>query len=109
MRLRLLLVAILALSLAAPFAADAKTPKHPSGLKQPLKDGCQRSDFGIGLGTSPQWVYVYKDPTIRTASGVVEVSHNSLDDSVLQHEWYDYNGNIVVGGKDKYLIAGSRS
>lgn len=109
MTFRLTLIAALALALAAPLPALAKTPKHPTGLKQPLKDGCQRADVPLGLGVSPEWVYVYKDPTIRSASGVVVVSHNSLDDAIIQHEWYDYNGNLVVGKQFKYLIAGSSS
>jgi hypothetical protein len=102
-----LLSATLALAAGAP--AWAKNPPHPSGLNQPLKDGCQRSDFGIGLNISPQWVYMYRSRRIRMASGTVHVSHSSLDDSPLQHEAYDFNGNLQVDKQFRYLIAGSKS
>jgi hypothetical protein len=94
---------------AAVFAAPAfaNNPPHPSGLDQPLKDGCQRSDFGIGLGTSPQWVYVYRNAAIRTAKGTVRISHGSIDDSILQHDSYDYNGNLVPDRPYRYLVAGT--
>jgi hypothetical protein len=103
----LVAVAGAALVIAAP--ALAKNPPHPSGLDQPLKDGCQRSDFGVGLDTSPEWVYVDRDPTIRMARGVVRVSHAAVDDAILQHDWYDFNGNLVPDTAFSYLVAGSRS
>lgn len=106
--LRIVTVAVLAVA-AFPAAGFAKNPPHPSGLGQPLKDGCQRQDFSIGFGTTPEWVYVYKNPAIRMATGVVRFSHNSLDDAIMQHDWYDFNANLVVGKAFKYLVAGSPS
>ena len=48
------ILAIVAVAVAAfPAAALGKNPPHPSGLNQPLKDGCQRQDFSIGFGTRP--------------------------------------------------------
>jgi hypothetical protein len=105
----LVLIAVLAAALAVAVPAHAKNPSHPSGLKQPMKDGCQRSDFGVGLDTSPEWVYVYRSPAIRMASGVVRVPHNAVDDAILQHAWYDFNANLVPDRAFSYLVAGSRS
>lgn len=89
--------------------ALAAHPPRPTSDSQPLKDGCQRSDFGIGFDTSPEWVYVYRNPSIRTARGIVRVSHGSLQDSILQHRSFDFNGNLVPDGPFRYLIAGSTS
>jgi hypothetical protein len=91
---------------AGPTAAHPPAPGSPS---QPAHDGCQRSDFGIGFGTSPQWVYVYRSPRIRKAAGVTRVSHMTVDDSQLQHSWYDFNANLVLGRRYRYLLGGSRS
>jgi hypothetical protein len=106
--LGLLLLSAAAVATAGAAPSVAKTARHPGGLEQPLKDGCQRSDFGVGLNTSPQWVFVDKDPTIRRATGVVHVSHPTVDDSPLQHDWYDYNGNLVPDRAFRYLVAGTK-
>lgn len=74
-----------------------------------MRDGCQRSNFGIGFETSPEWVYVDRSPAIRMAQGVVRVSHASSGDSILEHRSYDYNGNLVPDRPYRYLIAGSAS
>jgi hypothetical protein len=92
---------------AAP--AAAKNPPAPSNPNQPLTDGCQRSDFGIGFNTSPEWVYVYRSPTIRQAQGTVRVAHPAKDDSVLEHDGYDANASMVVAKKFRYLLGGSQS
>jgi hypothetical protein len=97
--------ALLAAALCTPAAATTR----PTSINQPLQDGCQRSDLGIGFDTSPEWVYVYRDPTIRMATGVVRISHGSLEDSILQHGSYDYNGNLVPDKPFRYLIAGDRA
>jgi hypothetical protein len=44
-----------ALSVASA-PAFAKHPPAPTSSNQPLTDGCQRSDFGLGFNDSPQWV-----------------------------------------------------
>jgi hypothetical protein len=72
-----------------------------------VRDGCQRSNFGTGFDTSPEWVYVDRSPAIRTASGVVRISHASSSDSILEHRSFDYNGNLVPDAPYRYLIAGS--
>jgi hypothetical protein len=100
--------AALAAVLCAAQAA-AKNPPAPTDPNQPLTDGCQRSDFGIGFNTSPEWVYVYRDPAIRQAQGTVRVAHPAKDDSVLQHDAYDANASLVVAKKFRYLLGGSQS
>lgn len=42
------------------------------------------------------------------ARGIVRVSHGSLQDSILQHRSFDFNGNLVPDGPFRYLIGGSR-
>jgi hypothetical protein len=102
------LLATVALSLFAA-AARAATPPGPTARDQALSDGCQRSDFGLGLDESPEWVYVYRNPLIRKAEGVVRVSHASLADSILQHRGIDFTANLVPDARFRYLIAGRRS
>jgi hypothetical protein len=59
---------VLASLLATVVAASAAGhPAKPTSRDAALKDGCQRSDFGIGFDTSPEWVYVHRSPAIRTA------------------------------------------
>ena len=105
--LRQLFVGLAVLAAATP--ALAKNPPHPSGLKQPVKDGCVRSDFPIGLNQAPEWVYVYRNAAIRQATGVVRVTHEAVDDAILQHESYDFNANLVPDRASRYLMAGSPS
>jgi hypothetical protein len=89
--------------------AVAANPPAPTSDTQPLRDGCQRSDFGIGFDTSPEWVYVYRSAAIRMAQGIVRVAHGSLQDSILEHRSFDFNANLVPDPPFRYLIAGSRS
>lgn len=105
-RASLVIAAAFLIAIAAAASAPAH-PAKPTAVDQALKDGCQRSDFGIGFDTSPEWVYVYRDPAIRMAQGIVRISHGSLEDSILQHRSYDYNGNLVPDAPFRYLIAGS--
>ena len=81
------------------------SPSGADSPDQPLRDGCQRSDFGIGFDTSPEWVYVYRQPVIRMATGVVRVARGSLQDSILQHRSFDFNANLVPDAPYRYLIA----
>ncbi|HLY81923.1 MAG TPA: hypothetical protein VKQ71_03005 [Acidimicrobiales bacterium] len=94
------------LVLVGPAVAHPPKPTAPNAA---VSDGCQRSDLGIGFDTSPEWVYVYRSPAIRMATGVVRVSHASLEDSILQHRSLDFNGNLVADAPSRYLIAGSPS
>ena len=103
----LALVAVVLTALAVP--AFAKHPARPTNINQPVADGCQRATLQIGFDVSPEWVYINRSPTIRMARGVVHVSHNSVDDSILQHHSYDYNGNLVPDAPFRYLVAGSKS
>ncbi len=105
---RVLTIAVAIAVIGLPWTASAHPPK-PMGLTQPLRDGCQRSDLGIGVDSSPEWVYIYRDPTLRMATGIVRVSHASLEDAILEHRSYDYNGNLVADPPFQYLIAGSKA
>jgi hypothetical protein len=105
---RILLATAVALGLGVGIAL-ASHPARPTSRDQALTDGCQRSDFGIGFDQSPEWVYVDRNPAIRMAVGVVHISHNSLEDSVLEHRSFDYNGNLVPEAPYRYLVAGSQT
>jgi hypothetical protein len=100
--------AALLVALAVATSAPAHPPA-PTSKDQALSDGCQRSDFGIGFDSTPEWVYVHRSAAIRMARGTVRVSHASLQDSILQHRSFDYNGNLVPDGPFRYLIAGRRA
>jgi len=105
---RRLIAFIAVLGMAAwPAGASSAHPPHPTQRDQALQDGCLRSNFGTGFNTAPEWVYVDRNPAIRTASGVVRISHASQSDSVLQHRSFDYNGNLVPDKQYRYLIAGN--
>ncbi len=106
---RRLLTALVAFSVVGVCAgpAAAAHPPKPTSVNQPLQDGCQRSNFGIGFGTTPEWVYIYRNPAIRMAQGLVRVVHGSLQDSILQHRSFDFNANLVPDPPYTYLIAGS--
>jgi hypothetical protein len=84
-------------------------PPRPTSRDQAVRDGCQRSDLGLGFDQSPEWVYVDRSPVTRAASGIVRIAHASLEDSILQHRSYDFNGNLVPDRAFRYLIAGSPS
>jgi hypothetical protein len=101
-----LLIAASVAALSAPLAW-ASNPPAPTDINQPLTDGCQRSDFGVGFDTSPEWVYVYRNQAIRQAQGLVRVAHPAKDDAVLTHDGYDQNANLVVDKKFRYLLGGS--
>jgi hypothetical protein len=102
---RLLLYAIVVLGIGPPPAVAANTPT-PTARDAALLDGCQRSEDGIIFDTSPQWVYVGRNPAIRAAQGVVRVAHASLQDSILEHSSYDFAANLVPDPRYRYLIAG---
>ena len=99
--------AVVAVACAAP--SWAANPPAPTSIGQPLQDGCQRSDLGIGFDTTPEWVYVDRSSAIRMAEGIVRVAHASLQDSILQHRSFDFNANLVPDAAFRYLIAGTRS
>src|SRR5437764_9941597 len=96
----------LALLLCVTASASAANPPRPTSINQPLTDGCQRSPLPIGLDLSPEWVYVDRSPNIRMARGTVVGSHPSLEDSILQHRSFDYNGNLILDRRFRDLLAG---
>jgi hypothetical protein len=107
-RFAFLTVVALLIAAASTSIATAHPPK-PTSPNAALRDGCQRSDLGIGFDTSPEWVYVYRNPAIRTAQGIVRVVHGSTFDSVLEHRSFDFTANLVPDAPFRYLIAGSPS
>src|SRR5437588_426242 len=109
--LRRVVAAVASATLLVAFAAPAGAahPPRPTARDQAVTDGCQRSDLGIGFDTSPEWVYVYRNPTIRMAQGVIRVAHASLADSIQQHLALDFTPNLAPDPPYRYLIAGSAS
>ena len=87
----------------------AANPPQPSASNQPAKDGCQRAYINQLLLKTPEWVYVYKDRTIRTASGITHVTHAAKDDAPGAHRSYDFNSNLTLDKKYRYLLGGSAS
>lgn len=94
-----------ALLLAA--AASARSVAPPTSPHQPLRDGCQRATINQLFLKSPEWVYVYRDPSIRVAEGIARVTHAAKDDAPGEHRFYDFNSNLVLDRPYRYLLGGS--
>ncbi|GAC1436114.1 MAG: hypothetical protein NVSMB51_06770 [Solirubrobacteraceae bacterium] len=94
-------------SLAASFAgsAFAANPPQPNSQSQPLLDGCQRNATGLLTFTSPEWVYVYKDPAVRFAQGTATHTHTAGGDLPQGHDSYDLNSNVSVAPAYSYLLS----
>ena len=73
-RLSAVVLALAALAALGASATSAASPRQPSGANLASRDGCQRNNIGVGFVTSPQWVYVYRDRTIRKATGISHVT-----------------------------------
>jgi hypothetical protein len=101
--------ALLVGALVFAAAASARSSAPPTSPDQPLRDGCQRAVINQLFLRSPEWVYVYRDPSIRVAEGIARVTHAAKDDAPGEHQWYDFNSNLVPDRQDRYLLGGSAS
>ena len=102
-------VAAGALVLAAALTATAvavAAPPAPRSPDQPARDGCQRSNGGILLATSPEWVYVYRNRTPRMAAGVAVEANPSTEDEPGSHRWYDFVFSVALDPRYRYLLGG---
>jgi hypothetical protein len=81
------------------------TPPQPNSQTQPLLDGCQRNATGLLTFTSPEWVYVYRDPTTRFVQGTVTHTHTAGGDLPEGHDSYDLNSNVNVDSAYSYLVS----
>jgi hypothetical protein len=87
--------------------AGAARGATPPGPLDAGADGCQRNTVGIAFLQSPEWVYVHRDASEQTASGVVRVSHVSRDDGPATHAFHDYVANLAVDPRYRQLLAGA--
>ncbi len=99
--------ALLAGALIFAAAASARSSAQPTSPDQPLRDGCQRAVINQLFLKSPEWVYVYRDPSIRVAEGIALITHAAKDDAPGEHRWYDFNSNLVPDPQYRYLLGGS--
>jgi hypothetical protein len=74
-------------------------------MTQPLLDGCQRNATGLLTFTSPEWVYIYKDPSVRFVQGTVTRTHTAGGDLPEGHDFYDLNSNVNVLPAYNYLVS----
>ncbi|HEV7461281.1 MAG TPA: hypothetical protein VGN78_12140 [Solirubrobacteraceae bacterium] len=88
-------------------AASARSSAPPSAPDQSVRDGCQRASINQLFLKSPEWVYVYRDPSIRVAEGITHVTHAAKDDAPGEHQSYDFNSNLVPDPQYRYLLGGS--
>ncbi|MEA2158427.1 MAG: hypothetical protein QOD66_807 [Solirubrobacteraceae bacterium] len=104
---RLLIAVALLFGLAGLLAASAfaANPPQPNSQTQPLADGCQRNVTGLLSFTSPEWVYVYKDPSVRFAQGTATQTHTAGGDLPEGHDFYDLNSNVTVDPTYNYLLS----
>src|SRR3954452_13359040 len=91
-------------SLALAQSIPAADPPAPNSTTQPLADGCQRNPAGLLTFTSPEWVYVYRDPNARSVEGVAHSTHTASGDLPEGHDWYDLNSNVNVDPQYSYLL-----
>jgi hypothetical protein len=101
--IRLAILSGIAVIAAAPATASVAT--GPDSRTQPLADGCQRSPVGLLTFTSPEWVYVNRDPTARVVEGVAHSTHTAGGDLPEGHNWYDLNSNISVDPQYSNLLS----
>src|SRR4051795_9469477 len=87
---------------ARPGAADNNN--RPDALQQPLTDGCQRNPAGLLTFTSPEWVYVYGDRTVRVMEGTASGSSPAGEDLPQNHAWYDFDSNVKPDAQYEYLL-----
>jgi hypothetical protein len=113
-RPRAIALAVVLAALAIPATATA-APTRPDADTQPLEDGCQRSpgpfivEAEAGVPGTPEWAYVYRDPTVRVAQGVATNTRIGPGDLPNDHVTYDLSSNIDVVPRDAYLLAGDPS
>ena len=104
------------LALLAIPPATAQEP-GPDPHRQPLVDGCQRSNTFTLARTTPEWVYVDRaramqdllagDPLhgVRRASGRVVESRPAGEDLYLNHDYHDMNVFFVPDAPFTGLMA----
>ena len=89
------------------FLAACGNPPAPTATGQAVTDGCQRNQIGAQLLQSPEWMYVYRDPTMRVATGTIRVAHMSGGDGPATHQSIDFNANMDLNTNSQYLLAPS--
>ncbi len=80
-------LAVALLALAAPVVGQ----DHPDSFTQPLADGCERDPAQLIAGTTPQWVYVNRDPEPQRVVGTVMDAKPTYTDLFRVHDSYDMN------------------
>ncbi len=81
------MAAVALLLVAVPGASQG----NPDSLTQPLEDGCQRDPAQLLAGTSPQWVYVGRDPEPHLVVGTAVEARPTYTDLFRVHDSYDMN------------------
>ncbi|HVS29526.1 MAG TPA: hypothetical protein VHE14_08230 [Solirubrobacteraceae bacterium] len=84
----------------------ADAPPRPDATVQPLHDGCQRNPVGLLTFTSPEWVFVNRDPSPKLAEGIVHTTNPATGDLPETHRSYDFNWNLDVDPQYQYLNGG---
>jgi len=96
--------ALLQASLALMVASWPALAAGPDSTTQPLQDGCQRNPEGLLTFTSPEWVFVFKDPSAKVVEGTARSTHTAGADLPQGHDWYDLNSNVDVDPQYQSLL-----
>jgi len=101
------LIAVAALATLALYSGTALAyhTTQPDSQTQPIADGCQRSPAGMLAFTSPEWVYMYREPAPRVVEGIARSTHTAGGDLPEGHDSYDLNSNIDVDPEYAYLLS----
>ncbi|MBW3590111.1 MAG: hypothetical protein KY429_11925 [Actinobacteria bacterium] len=67
---------------------------HPDSINGPPADGCERFPEGYVTDSSPQWVYVNRDPQPVYVRGPIAEAHPTYTDNFSNHDSYDMNWNV---------------
>ena len=89
-RLRWIGALVVAVGLIA-VGTPARSAAQPDSINQPPQDGCERNPGGLLAGTSPQWVYVNRDPSPQYAVGTARNARPTETDLGRVHDSYDMN------------------
>jgi len=97
--------AVRALVFAAALGRGARPP--PTSPTSRCATAASAQSFNQLFLKSPEMGYVYRDPSIAWRRASPGVTACGQDDAPGEHQWYDFNSNLVPDPRYRYLLGGS--